>query len=156
MQSETRLTSFTSGFVNIHGMGTRMVTYVIGKYPVLPFSIPSNQLSSTFCLRWITSPSLNPSSPGFSGSKSYKACAVGWAALVGVVAGECLGEGDGLLQSPNPGADGCGVPEGEADGLVDIRLPLVGRLLELNPLCELKEFEEFGAKNFPPFSCFCG
>ena len=34
----------------------------------------SYQLSSTFCLRVITSPSLKPNSPAFSGSKSYKAC----------------------------------------------------------------------------------
>lgn len=48
------------------------------------------QLSSTFCLRVMTSPSLNPSSPAFSGSKSYKAWADGWDRLVGVELGVYL------------------------------------------------------------------
>jgi hypothetical protein len=75
-----------------------------------------------------------------------------------VVAGECLGEGVGLLQSPKPelGADGfSGVPAGEADVLVEIRLPLAGRLLERNPLCELKVFEALFAADCGGFGAGC-
>ena len=52
----------------------------------------SHQLSSTFCLRVMMSPSLKPSSPAFSGSKSYRAWQVGWDSLVGVELGVYLGE----------------------------------------------------------------
>ena len=48
---------------------------------------------------------------------------------MGVVAGEYLGDGVGLLQSPKPelGAEGAAV--GEPELLVEMRLPPDGRLL---------------------------
>lgn len=50
----------------------------MGKKPDWPWSIPSYQFSSIWLVRVIISPSLNPSSPSFSGSKSYRARQHGW------------------------------------------------------------------------------
>jgi len=56
-----------------YGNGTNTETYVTGKYPVLPFIVPSYQLSSILVFRLMVSPSLKLSSPGLSASKSYSA-----------------------------------------------------------------------------------
>lgn len=50
----------------------------MGKKPDWPWSIPSYQFSSIWLVRVMISPSLNPSSPSFSGSKSYRARQHGW------------------------------------------------------------------------------
>lgn len=55
----------------------------MGKKPELPCSIPSYQLSSILLVKVMMSPSLKPSSPSFSGSKSYSARQEGWSSGAG-------------------------------------------------------------------------
>lgn len=90
----------------------------------------------------MTSPSLKPSSPALSASKSYSARQQGWDERVGVEAGDGLGETAGAVpqaESPKAGLvreEACvGVPAGETPGEVEIRLPaaVTGRLLLEEP-----------------------
>ena len=91
-------TFFKQHWFYFYGNGTTTETYVTGKYPVLPFSVPSYQLSSILVFRLIVSPSLKLSSPGLSASKSYSAWQEGMTGgpRVGVVAGDGLGDGVGF------------------------------------------------------------
>lgn len=52
--------------------GTITSTKVTGKNPVCPWTAPSYQLSSIWETKVTMSPIFKPSSPSFSGSKSYK------------------------------------------------------------------------------------
>jgi len=87
------------------------------------------------------SPSLKPSSPADSASKSYKALQQGPDDRVGVVAGDGLGERSGGAPQADAPKAGLFLEEpcvgdcaGEAPGEVEIRLPeLTGRLLLDDP-----------------------
>ena len=73
-----------SQHTHIHTLAVRFIVTHI--YNIL--SSRNTCIYSTLAVRWIMSPSLKPSSPSFSGSKSYRALARGVSLADEVMEGE--------------------------------------------------------------------